>query len=309
MSFTDYIEERLSFQIVSGGSQFLLEEDCPFCGGHGKIYVDLKKEVGICFRCSQGFSGLKFVAAREGVSFAKAARLLGGESDRYESTHAEEEDAPTTAWYPPCEPLSGAGLDYMIDRGFGLEFCDRMGLMYCSQNVKLPDGKVYWTSGRVIVFIRNRLGEVVSWVGRDITGRSKIKYLFQPGFKASENLYGIENASPEEPLIVVEGVMDAWGWVKAGFGNVVATFGKKISNEQLAQVVALQPEAVYIAWDGDASWEKAQFAERYGHIFSVKIIEMKEKDADELEGEQLLELYSRAVDYSWENKIIAALGS
>lgn len=310
MSFIDYIEEHCSAHPVSGGSQLLLDEDCPFCGGHGKIYVDQKKGIGICFRCSEGFGAVKFVSAREGVSKAKAIKLLGGSEDRYERIEEEEEaPSPDAPWYPPCVPLDGPGAAYMAERGFDGEFCRGLGLMLCNQNVKTPgpDGKVYWTSGRVIIFIRDQAGQIISWIGRDITGKSKIKYLFQPGFKAADHLYNIESVKHGGPLIVAEGVMDVWGWIRAGFTNVVATFGKKISKAQVAMISAMAPRAIYIAWDGDAMWEKCRFAEEYGHIFNVKIVRMGEEDADELDSGRLRDLYDGATGYSWEDKIISGL--
>lgn len=308
MSFVDYIETNLTASSVAGGSQLLIEDDCPFCGSYGKIYVDVKKEVGICFKCSKGFNAVSYVAAAEGVSRAKAWALIGGSEDRYIGLEEDEIEEEPELWYPPCEPLTMEAQTYMRDRGFSPGFCHKMQLMFCTQNV-FAGGKTHYTSNRIIIFIKNKEGEIVSWQARDITGKSKIKYLFQPGFKGAEHLYNIDRVTVGEPIIVVEGVMDAWGWIRAGYGNVVATFGKKISKQQLNLLVSLNPGVVYIAWDGDAGFEKARFAENYSHLFNIRMVGMGEKDADELTKEKLRSLYNEAACYNWNNSLLTMLDS
>jgi DNA primase len=307
MSFVDYLETNCSSERVSGGSQLLVSDDCPFCGSTGGLYVGVKKEIGICFKCSAGFSGIKFVAENEGCSRKEAARILGGIDDRYHGLDDEEDLTEPERWFPPCTDLPEHAREYMTERGFSYEFCLSMGLMYADQNVQTKDDKMHYTSNRVIIPVYDRAGNCFSWQGRDITGRSKIKYLIQPGFKAAEHLYNIQMIEKGKPVIVVEGVMDAWGWIKAGFTNVVATWGKKISLQQLVTLCSLQPGTVYMAWDGDALFERGAFAENHGHLFDIKMIQMGDQDADELEKEKLHSLYESAAGYDWKEKILVGL--
>ena len=181
------------------------------------------------------------------------------------------------------------------------------GIYYCDQNVKVGE-TTYWTSGRIIIPIYNKNGEAVSWQGRDITGRSKIKYLFPPGFKGAENLYNIHRAKPGKRLIVCEGVFDAFGWMMAGVNNVAATFGKKISDHQLQLLVELEPTCLMLAWDTDAMTQKYEFVERHGHLFrNVRIVDLAGKDADELDSTTKRDALSSAVPYSWDQKILNTL--
>jgi len=306
MSFIDYLETNLTTSRASGGSQVVIHDDCPFCGASGgRIYVDVKKGLGIDHKCGQGFSAIKFIMAHEGVNYAKAVKLLGGEGDRYVSEPEDPKERPK--WWPETIPLTGEATAYMQGRGFSLDFCRKMGLLYCPSNTKDEEGKTHWTAGRVIIPISNAAGEYIGWQGRDITGNSRIKYLIQPGFDARESLYNINRVTPGKPVLVVEGVMDAWGWIRAGVENVVATWGKKISRKQVEMLAALPPSAVLVAWDGDASANRYSFAEDYGHIFDILLVPMGDKDADELSVRELSLLISRSKRYSWEDKISSAI--
>lgn len=308
MDFIDYLETNFSTSRASGGSQIVVEDDCPFCGGPGgKMYVDVKKQVGIDFRCGRGFGPLSFVMAKEGITKAKAKQLLSGLSDRFTSD-VDEDEEKNSGWWPQCVMAEDSfdAVDYMACRGFDIEFCQSMGLMYCPTDTEV-DGKTYRTANRVIIPIYNREGEPIGWQGRDTTGSSFIKYLIQPGFNAGESLYNIHQVKEGSEVIVCEGVMDAWGWIRAGLKNVVATYGKKISDTQVAMLAGLRPSVVYIAWDGDAADKKYKFAEDYGHIFNIKIVNMGDKDADEMPGGSLRRLLADASSYSWEAKIMESI--
>ena len=95
--------------------------------------------------------------------------------------------------------------------------------------------------------------------------------------------------------------------VRAGFTNVVATWGKKISQQQLIVLCSLRPGEIYMGWDGDALFERGAFAENYGHLFDVKILQMGKQDADEMTKEKLHSLYESAAGYNWREKILAGL--
>ncbi len=306
--FIDYLEANAHTSESKGGQQLIIHDDCPFngCTG-GRIYVDVEKEVGVCFRCGQGFSGVGYVAALEGISRGKALRIMGGSGDRY--THLpeeEEEGAVGIHWWPVCIMMTEEALEYMRDRGFDAEFCQQQRLAYCPTNTNWK-GTTHPTGGRIVIPIYSRSGDCIGWQARDITGKAWMKYYIQPDFDAAECLYNVHWVEEGKPLIVVEGIMDAWGWIRAGFTNVVATWGKKISAAQLITLAALRPSTVYVAWDGDAKAEVYRFAEDYAHIFDVRIVDMGKDDADELGRDALAHLYETAASYRWEKKIMDLL--
>jgi DNA primase len=210
-------------------------------------------------------------------------------------------------WFPPAAGDAKAGVDYMAQRGISYDMMCRLNIYFCGANVQ-NNNKTFYTANRVIIPIMDRHNEPVSWQGRDITGDAGIKYLFPPGFKGAEHLYNIQNAQPQSMMVVCEGVFDAFGWIKAGVNNVVATFGKKISEHQLEQIVALGPTFLMLAWDSDAIDQKYEFYERYGHLFDeVRLVELHGRDADELDANELISALRGARRYSWEDKILAGL--
>jgi DNA primase len=306
MNFIDYLDERFKIRYVSGESQAVIEDDCPFCGGHGKMYVNTKTDLGICFKCSEGFNGIKFVMAHEKCSHAQAKKFLNPEED-YLAEEEEKKEATADLWFPPLTGMDGPGYDYMVSRGFSQNFCDEQGLAYCQSNIRL-EGRKFSTGKRVIIPIRNQAGEVVSWQGRDITGKNYIKYLFPPSFRGAEHLYGIDRIKPEAHIIMCEGVMDVWGWNRIGVNNVVGTFGKKVSEYQVLTMAAMKPTVLFVAWDSDAAWEKHKFVEQWGHKFKrVMLVDLNGKDADECSRDELVEGIKKAAPYNWAAKILGKL--
>ena len=136
--------------------------------------------------------------------------------------------------------------------------------MFCRENT-LIKGRAYYTKDRVIVPVHDITGKAVSWQGRDITGRS-LRYLFPPGFKGAHYLYNSWSIPVgADYLILCEGAFYAYGWWQDGFKNVVASFGKKISEPQMDMIRYLKPKAIFIAWDSDAMWENYTFFEKYSY--------------------------------------------
>jgi len=312
MAFRDYIEERYSVAVVSGGRQLKLSGPCPFCGEDRpdmRLYVNPETGLGDCKHCGTAFGPVKFVMAAEGCSMRQARELIDGQGDGYVRERPEVGVAPSIP-LPRVVPIADFpdAEAYLFARRIPSEAVKRFGLCYCTTNIEVQD-HVYRTKGRIIIPIYGADGRLASWQGRDITGKSKLKYLFPPGFKGAEYLYNAQ-AIPKNPdyLVIVEGVFDAIGWWLAGVKNVVATFGKKISSQQVEMVRSINPKMVFIAWDADAIDKKFDFMEKYGHLWSIRMIDLADgKDADEMEKAALIAALSNAKSYEWADKIFSAL--
>lgn len=309
MTFEDYLLEHFVAEKVSMGTQLLIQDECPFCGGSGRLYVGRKNEKGICFKCGQGFGAVAFVAAHQSITRSAAADLLAGGSQGMRPLEDEDQEAEALVWFPPTVPVteSEAAVAYLNARGITQPMIDRFGITFCNQNVQIGE-KIYWTENRVIVPIFDAVGQAVGWQGRDLTGKSKIKYLFMPGFKGAEHLFNIRGIAPGSYVIISEGVFDVFGWVRAGIDNAVGTFGKKISEAQVSMLEAMRPTVVFNAWDADAVRNKYEFVERHGHRFkAVRLVDLGDNDADELNKKALLNALSRAKKYDWGDKILALI--
>jgi DNA primase len=308
MNFIDYLDSRYDIEHVSGGSQVKVSGMCPFCHEDRsdlRLYVSVEKGRGICFHCNQGFNSVKFVMAAEGCGWQRAVKILSDDDDDYER-FKEETEPDERAIFPPMKPLGLDGLAYLAGRGISEEAIKHFRLMFCNANTMIK-GRVFYTKNRVIIPIHDITGKAVSWQGRDITGRA-LRYLFPPGFEGAGYLFNAWSISTNaEYLILSEGVFDVFGWWDAGFKNVAATFGKKISEAQMDMIRYLKPKSIFIAWDSDAMWENYEFFEKFSYLFKIKIVDLAGKDADEMTREEKIKALSNAKGYDWSDKILRAL--
>lgn len=313
-SFIDYLDNHFSIEKVSGGSQLKLESGtCPFCGESRddlRLYMNSKTGLGQCFHCGQGFNAIRFVMANEECNLTKAIKILLGDEDTWALPEDVEDDAEIGLVFPKMiSPLdSEQAMNYLNGRNIGPKLIEHFKLQYAVDNVMI-NGKLYYTKGRIVMPIYDIAGKIVSWQARDTTGKAHQRYLFPIGFKGAEYVYNSQaiHTNPDY-LILCEGVFDAFGWYRAGFNNVIATFGKKLSDGQKAILRYINPKRLYIAWDSDADWLKYELVEKIGYIFpDIKIVDLNGKDADELGTKELAMALSNSNGYSWEDKILHAL--
>lgn len=101
---------------------------------------------------------------------------------------------------------------------------------------------------RVIIPVYQK-NKIVTYTGRDITGKSKLKYKSCPIEKSvtsiNDVVYGIDTIK-DRWCIVVEGIFDAW---KLG-QQAVATMGVNFSEKQV-NIIAEKADFVYILYDND----------------------------------------------------------
>lgn len=315
MDFLDFISANFYTDEVSGGSQMKLSGTCPFCGESRddlRLYVAVKNpHLGVCHHCGTGFSPLKFVAAYEQVSYAKAKDILYGDEDSFIRTEDESETIDMV--FPNTAPIADycAAKEYLEERNIDENIIKHFDLSYCIGNTDCPgygEKEMLWTKSRVYIPIYDLEGRATAWQARDITGRSHMKYLFPPGFQGAKYVYNAVNI-PYRPkyLILAEGVMDVFGWWRAGFTNVVATFGHKLSAEQADILIDLEPECLVVAWDDDSMALKYKLAEEWDHMFNIRIASMGSRDSDEQSKIELINIMKASKPYSWSDKILNSM--
>lgn len=147
-----------------------------------------------------------------------------------------------------------------------------------------PAGVYCW---RVIAPITYK-GQLVSYQGRDITGRSDTKYRACPSKEETvdhkKTLYGLDQTRGKSRCIVVEGITDVW---RFGEG-AVCTFGIEYTKSQVKLLSSF--DLVFIAYDqGDStSEEKAakkqarKLASELSGLTSVELIDIGEGDPADL---------------------------
>jgi DNA primase len=142
--------------------------------------------------------------------------------------------------------------DHLIGRGYQRKDLLEIGLI-----IARDDGGFYDRfRGRFIIPIRDTRGRTIGFGGR-VLDKSQPKYLNSPQtplFNKSHVLFGLDLAKgairAKGQVVIVEGYMDVLQAHQVGFGNVVASMGTALTEQQLAllkrmtkkYVLALDPD-------------------------------------------------------------------
>jgi len=106
---------------------------------------------------------------------------------------------------------------------------------------------------RIIIPIYHE-GKLVSFQGRDITGKQKDKYKTCHDTNIKNYLYGLDYVTNDK-VIITEGVMDVW---RLGKGNAVATFGINYTMKQVRLISNKRIKRVGILFDnGEDAYQQA----------------------------------------------------
>jgi DNA primase len=302
----------------SHGIQLNIRE-CPVCGNSNwKVYLNEETGLGNCFHgdCETKFNKFKFIkAAIHANNFKEVMDNLDdyldavGWKPKPKEKPQENPFVNHQSFYMPNFiplPIKGRNLKYLTQRGISQEATAYFGLGFCkegSYQYKKPDGNLGYKdfSMRVIIPIKDIDGKVVSFQGRDITGKAEKKYLFPAGVRSTGSLfYNGEHAVGAESIVINEGVFDVIATWQAfnedpSMRSIipVGSFGKHISfgndrDSQINYLLTLKEKGLKVItmmWDGEhrAICDAIQTAlklKKYGFVVRVAIL--AGKDPNEL---------------------------
>jgi DNA primase len=160
--------------------------------------------------------------------------------------------------YAPDE--RGSLLAYLKKTGFSEDEGVAAGLIYRNDQGALWDR----FRDRLIVPIRDRRGRAIAFVGRAMRADQQGKYVNSPQtalFNKSVVLFGLDRAGPairkEGTAVIVEGQFDTIACHQAGFGNVVASMGTALTEDQYRVLNEMKIERAIVAFDGDAAGQRS----------------------------------------------------
>jgi len=276
-SSREQVKSFLGEHLVSGEEKRYC---CPWCSRRGKspdtgfhLYLNLRKRVYLCHRCGAKGSAKQlleqeappvippdwFTVIRE--------KILHPEQVTEKSRELVELEFPTG-----CVPAlqSVRATEYLKGRRLTVELIQRYDFRYqpVEDRIYCPTFELDPASGKVVL---------VFWTGRYL-GDSAFspKYKNPPKALATrrDKLFGyhFQQLNPGRNLYITEGIFSALAAGEEG----VATFGKKLTLEQIAKLTRLHPRALYICLDGDASLEASELARTLsgrlpGKVFIVPI--------------------------------------
>lgn len=262
--------------------------------------VDLTKNVWACHSASccevrQGRVGgnvLDLVAVLEGCSIRDAALRL---QDHWWGVRAGSN---------ACEhqlASKGSSAISIPDPLPRLRFSLRLrGHPYLDQRAVLPATAAWFGIGyyagfgflhhRIVFPIHDGEGQRVAYAGRSIDG-SEPRYLFPPGFHKSQVVFNLHRAVREAAgcAIVVEGFFDCLRVHQAGYRNVVALMGDRLSLVQ-EQILLERFRQLVLMLDGDQAGRRAsqQLAARLWGRVSLSMVGVPSgRQPDQLSSEEI----------------------
>lgn len=280
--------------------------DCPKCGKPDHFHFNPYKEIGGCWSCSYKPDFYQVIADIERVDRKQVelhieaftggddmetviAMLSNEPAERPEPTHVNA-DLPAE-YERVVDPLrSQIKIPiYLKSRNYPVEILNQYRIGFCLTG----------DYAARIIFPVSCSG-MRSFVARRIFDYMAAKYKNPPGALHSKLLYGYDELTFRQKriLFICEGPTDVLRLAQYGY-SAVATFGKKISYDQINLLQLLRPDEVIIMFDADALTENEKSFERLSHFMPTSIIALPQKpngeyyDPDDIERRDLDILYSR----------------
>lgn len=206
-----------------------LNVDCPFCADKKKhLGWDIRGQRWNCWKCgshnvNDTLTELLNAAYYELDAVKRRYALRPG---ALADNGDEAIVRPAEIVVPGHSPLGLVHESYLIGRNYDPDKLQRVWELRGTAHVDRGTNKF-----RIVCPIYYD-GHIVSWQGRDITGRSPLRWKSCPAeleLRAHKHCLGGEQLVPGDSVAVVEGFTDAW---RLGPG-AVATFGTAYLTEQV----------------------------------------------------------------------------
>ncbi len=254
---------------------------CFGCGEGGDLLGFVQKKENLDFAAA-----VEQLADRYGIVLEYDEADRRGDADRRRLEHLRKVLEQACAYFERtlAESKSAvAARTYLAGRGLGDEVCRQFRLGYSPAGwSKLRDaalttgfteqelldaglvvpgkqGRSYDRfRGRLMFPLSDERGRVAGFGARTL-GDDKPKYLNSPEtplYHKSEAVFGLDlakaSAGREDRVFVVEGYTDVLALVQAGVGNVVASMGTALTEQQVRRL-ARHTHNIYLCFDADAA--------------------------------------------------------
>lgn len=286
---------------------------CFGCGEHGDVIGFVSKIEGISYK-----EATVKLAAEAGVTLPKKTPKYDAQQDLYKIYHKIYEFTSNYYQQKLMEPEGRKALKYLEARGLSLDIIKKFRLGYAPSNntdlinkltasyggdavlsskivARSNGGQLYTLfKDRIMFPILDIKKQVIAFGGRAF-GDIKPKYINStdnPLFKKGNELYGLcfvlEDRKRTEPIVVVEGYMDAIAMHAAGLETAVAPLGTAFKLSQLELIWSYCPDPILL-FDGDSAGKMAAKRTAYdsiphiSHDKTLKIATLENfKDPDEM---------------------------
>lgn len=266
---------------------------CRFCTDHSNhLGININSNVFSCMKC--GVKG--------GLPFLVKTILDCSWREAYEALEPYEELSTRDGGHPPPRASPRwRDKDLPIPKSFSKEFPHRF-IQYLAARgfnpkrlIEKYDLYACHTMGRfrwrvIAPVIMN--GRVVNFIGRDISGKAKSKYILETNEAAAlpkgQILYNLDAAG--DTILIVEGPADVW---RIGDG-AVATMGTQFSALQVKTILDHGIQRVFVLYDPEP--EATRLAKRLANQLSGVIphvdvlLKQTEGDPGDMSPDEVIEL-------------------
>lgn len=259
---------------------------CPFCDD-SSFHMGIHKQSKTisCWVCSTRGTILKLIQEIEKVPPSKAFHIANEFQDQnYSYLDNNEQFQPKDSIELPkgcTKEFAGIFTNYLLKRNFNPEELIKTYDLYAGEKLSLFQFRVI-----VPVYFKR---ELVTYLGRDITNKSPLKYLNCP---IEESKIPIKNClynldSVKDSAIIVEGVTDVW---RIGQG-CIATFGIQYTKKQISLLIGLKK--AFVLFDNDAIARAEKLANDLScFVDSVEVLELDKGDPADMSPIDALKLRS-----------------
>lgn len=225
---------------------------CPFCSDTSNhLGFSLNNSYFNCWKC--GHKTIEQVIAEllGNISSDAIQSIVKSYKTRdiHVSTNTKKNNVDGNITYPiGTKPLTDNHKSYLESRNFEPQILENIYKL-------LGTGPVGDYKFRIITPIYND-NQLVSYIGRDITGQSKLRYKACASEKEvishKDCLYGLDRVLSRglDSIIIVEGITDVW---RLGLGSV-ATFGIQFSIKQITQLKNFKRR--FVLYDSESQAQK-----------------------------------------------------
>lgn len=316
MSFNlyDYLSSRLDLKEVGNGEWVAC---CPKCADYKlRFYINVETEKGHCHNCDWNLrDAVGFVMFFESLKYKQALNFIkqqplyidseydldegyrqlvyGGKMKKWNlRTDPLPESAwpqfavalgPKIHWRWENNELVLKAIEYLKNRKVGDLTMGALGMHVIIYGQKL---------GRIAIPVYKD-GKIYSWIFRDFIGNSP-KVINDKGAHQRYLLYNWDYASKKDVIVVVEGVFDA---IRVG-SSAVASFGKKLSDNQLDLLARGNFKRIIMLYDADAKQGilKAckKLSERDDVTANIHVVFLEKADPGDTPHDKLVKLIRNA---------------
>lgn len=273
---------------------------CYFCGQGGKSVLSLIKWVEDC----DAFKAVEILLTHQtgGKPTSDLRALVMQTLDGVSKLEETWDEAPITPIPLPSEFIScqeDAPPPYFKERGISIKKALRYNIGWCEEG--------YYKNRMIVPVTVNaqQVFFVARYMGKPPLGVRKV--LYPKGAKVGRVLFNYDRAKLGERIVIVEGVLDAIAVGK----DAVATFGTSLSQYQLDLLMRTAASEIVISYDNDAIGKAKALAVRLSEYWSVRCLELDQRDPDEYprgEFQKLIEM-SPLMDAgeAWKQNIVSRL--